>query len=72
MYSKKRIFIGLLLIIPMMSFSIKEKIIVYTIGDSTMANKDTFGNPERGWAMALPLFSIRRKSLSKMSYLKQW
>jgi lysophospholipase L1-like esterase len=40
----------------MTGFSVKKKITVYTIGDSTMANKDTVGNPERGWAMALPLF----------------
>jgi lysophospholipase L1-like esterase len=33
-----------------------EKIVVYTIGDSTMANKDTVGNPERGWAMMLQPF----------------
>lgn len=33
-----------------------DKITVHTIGDSTMAPKDTIGNPERGWAMALPLY----------------
>ena len=33
------------------------KITVYTIGDSTMANKDTTnGNPERGWAQGLQEF----------------
>ncbi len=33
------------------------KITVYTIGDSTMANKDTANrNPERGWAQALQQF----------------
>jgi PelA/Pel-15E family pectate lyase len=33
------------------------KITVYTIGDSTMANKDTTnGNPERGWAQVLQKF----------------
>ena len=33
------------------------KITVYTIGDSTMANKDTTnGNPERGWAQVLQQF----------------
>jgi lysophospholipase L1-like esterase len=47
---------GLLLLIPMAGFSVKKKITIYTIGDSTMADKDTVGNPERGWAMALPLF----------------
>lgn len=34
----------------------EKKITVHTIGDSTMAPKDTVGNPERGWAMALPLY----------------
>ena len=34
----------------------RKKITVHTIGDSTMAPKDTIGNPERGWAMALPLY----------------
>lgn len=29
---------------------------VFTIGDSTMADKDTLGSPERGWGMALPGF----------------
>ena len=33
-----------------------QKITVHTIGDSTMAPKDTIGNPERGWAMALPFY----------------
>ena len=34
-----------------------HKITVYTIGDSTMANKDTTnGNPERGWAQGLQEF----------------
>jgi DNA sulfur modification protein DndE len=57
MYGKKYIlFISLLLFISVTGFSVNGKIIVYTIGDSTMANKDTVGNPERGWAMALPLF----------------
>ena len=34
-----------------------DKITVYTIGDSTMADKDTTNqNPERGWAQALQQF----------------
>src|SRR5438067_264337 len=34
-----------------------EKIVVYMIGDSTMANKpDPEHNPERGWGQALPPF----------------
>jgi DNA sulfur modification protein DndE len=38
------------------AFTQKGRITVYTIGDSTMADKDTTGNPERGWGQALPLF----------------
>lgn len=35
----------------------KKKITVFTIGDSTMANKDTTkNNPERGWCQVLPQF----------------
>src|SRR5690606_15221585 len=34
-----------------------QSITIYTIGDSTMANKpDTEQNPERGWAQLLPIF----------------
>lgn len=34
-----------------------QKITIYGIGDSTMANKPTEnGNPERGWGQMLPLF----------------
>ncbi len=32
----------------------QKRITVYSIGDSTMADKDTLGSPERGWGMALP------------------
>jgi DNA sulfur modification protein DndE len=56
MLYKNILFVSLLLLIPIMGFSAKKKITVYTIGDSTMANKDTVDNPERGWGMALPLF----------------
>lgn len=34
----------------------EDRITIYTIGDSTMADKDTVGNPERGWGQALPLY----------------
>jgi alpha-D-xyloside xylohydrolase len=34
----------------------QKRPVIFTIGDSTMAPKDTADNPERGWAMALPLF----------------
>lgn len=39
----------------------KERITIYTIGDSTMADKDTVGNPERGWGQALSLYFDMRK-----------
>lgn len=36
---------------------VKKKMTIFTIGDSTMANKDTTGNnPERGWCQLLPEF----------------
>ncbi len=36
---------------------VENKITIFTIGDSTMANKDTTkNNPERGWCQILPLF----------------
>ncbi len=35
----------------------KKRITIFTIGDSTMANKDTSrNNPERGWCQVLPQF----------------
>lgn len=35
----------------------QKKITIFTIGDSTMANKDTTkNNPERGWCQVLPVF----------------
>ncbi|HWS01687.1 MAG TPA: hypothetical protein VN249_13785, partial [Prolixibacteraceae bacterium] len=35
----------------------KKKITIFSIGDSTMANKDTSkNNPERGWCQVLPAF----------------
>jgi lysophospholipase L1-like esterase len=48
--------IALLLLTPAVAFTTKKRITVFTIGDSTMADKDTIDNPERGWAQALPLF----------------
>ena len=35
---------------------VNSQITVFTIGDSTMAPKDTTKGPERGWGMAFPLF----------------
>ncbi len=50
-------FISLVLVVPVIACKkTKEKIVVYTIGDSTMADKDTADNPERGWGQVLPLF----------------
>lgn len=35
----------------------KPVLTIFTIGDSTMANKNLYGgNPERGWCMVLPGF----------------
>lgn len=34
----------------------RDKVTIFMIGDSTMADKDTVGNPERGWGQALPYF----------------
>lgn len=54
-------FKSLLLLILLVFFSCKEEkkehITIYTIGDSTMANKpNPEENPERGWAQLLPQF----------------
>jgi DNA sulfur modification protein DndE len=51
-------FLLLLSIFAIGFFPIQERktITIHTIGDSTMAPKDTIGNPERGWAMALPQY----------------
>ncbi len=48
----------ILLFATLTSFSpAKKKITIFTIGDSTMANKDTTrSNPERGWCQVLPAF----------------
>jgi lysophospholipase L1-like esterase len=55
--NKKIILISVLSLILLPYFlSATDRITVHTIGDSTMADKDTIGNPERGWAMALPAF----------------
>ncbi len=45
----------LLLALFILGFSETErKSVVYMIGDSTMANKPTAGNPERGWGQLFP------------------
>lgn len=54
---KNVLWVGLLTLLLLPSFSTPSEVpTVHTIGDSTMAPKDTAGNPERGWGMALPLF----------------
>lgn len=54
---KATLWVGILTALLLVSFTnTPVKPTIYTIGDSTMAPKDTAGNPERGWAMALPLF----------------
>jgi len=53
---KKTLFI--LLSFALLSFTLyqKEEIIIYMIGDSTMANKPLNDNPERGWGQLFPKF----------------
>lgn len=47
----------LFLLIVLISVNLKAQITVYTIGDSTMANKpNPEVNPERGWGQMLPLY----------------
>jgi pectinesterase len=46
------------LILTLTGFSpVKKKVTIFSIGDSTMVNKDTTrSNPERGWCQVLPAF----------------
>lgn len=45
------------LLVCLTTLSYGQGITIYTIGDSTMANKpDTEQNPERGWVQMLPAF----------------
>ena len=48
----------LLLLLLLTGFAPAKKIVtIFSIGDSTMANKDTAkNNPERGWCQVLPVF----------------
>lgn len=55
----KKLFLPWLLItlFPLMSFLQQEPIIIYMVGDSTMANKPySKGNPEKGWGQVFPLY----------------
>jgi lysophospholipase L1-like esterase len=54
---KTKTFLFLLLLIILSGFKVTQKLTIYTIGDSTMANKDTAeNNPERGWGQMLSQF----------------
>ncbi len=47
----------ILVIIPSSGFIQKKEIIIYLIGDSTVANKPYLnGNPEKGWGQVFPLY----------------
>ncbi|AHG87893.1 rhamnogalacturonan acetylesterase [Gemmatirosa kalamazoonensis] len=60
MRSALRLAASLLAIIALTGVAPPERIVVYMIGDSTMANKpDPEHNPERGWGQALPQFLDR-------------
>lgn len=49
--------IGALSILVLMAFGLPgHKVVVYMIGDSTMADKPLAGNPERGWGQLFPGF----------------
>lgn len=49
--------IGGLLLLVLMAFGLpSHKVVVYMIGDSTMADKPLAGNPERGWGQLFPDF----------------
>lgn len=59
---KRLLFVVAFLSLTTASFS--QSITIYTIGDSTMANKpDTDQNPERGWAQVLPMFFNEKVSI---------
>lgn len=43
-------------ICSMIGFSGDRRIRIFMIGDSTMADKNLIGNPERGWGQVFPMF----------------
>jgi len=55
---KARLFLFFVFLLLLTGFSpVQKKITIFTIGDSTMADKDTTkNNPERGWCQVLPVF----------------
>ena len=46
----------LIISLLVLSFFSDDKVTIYMIGDSTMADKPTEDNPERGWGQMFPLF----------------
>lgn len=54
----KNLFFSIIIIVSLIILSIlpSDQIIIYMIGDSTMADKPTQDNPERGWGQMFPLF----------------
>ena len=53
----KKIFF-IVLTFSLLSFTLlsKKSVVIYMIGDSTMANKPLYDNPERGWGQLFPQF----------------
>jgi DNA sulfur modification protein DndE len=53
----KRLFRAIFVVYVLSSFSYsQDKITIFMVGDSTMANKPLEDNPERGWGQILPEF----------------
>lgn len=78
---KNRLLLLLIVFILFSAFRADKPVLtIFTIGDSTMANKNLYGgNPERGWCMVLPDFSQKiyvliimppMAAVPKVSYLK--
>ena len=55
---KNRLLLLLIVFILFSAFRADKPVLtIFTIGDSTRANKNLYGgNPERGWCMVLPGF----------------
>ena len=53
---KKMLFILCVMLIGCFAQIATEHITIYMIGDSTMADKPTDDNPERGWGQIFPIF----------------
>lgn len=48
--------IGIILCFVILAFKQPEPFTIFLVGDSTMANKPTTDNPERGWGQMFPSF----------------